>query len=89
MKKRPFKAGELFTWRSWGDGFVNVNESGHLEILTDSQTDARIDLHELLEQVHKQSVRPPVLVRFPQLIDQQMAKLNSGTVPAAEAGVSA
>ncbi len=64
----------MFTWRSWGDGFVNVNESGHLEILTDPQTDAHIDLHELLEQVRKQSVRPPVLVRFPQLIDQQMAK---------------
>lgn len=77
MKKQPFKAGELFTWRSWGDGFVNVNESGHLEILTDPQMDAHIDLHELLEHVRKQSVRPPVLVRFPQLIDQQMAKLNS------------
>jgi len=77
MKKRPFKADELFTWRSWGDGFVNVNDSGHLEILTDPQMASHIDLHELLEQLRKRSVRPPVLVRFPQLVDLQIERLNS------------
>jgi len=66
----------VFTWRAWGGEFVNVNDQGHLEILTDPERDCHVDLHELLLKLREESIRPPVLVRFPQLIDQQITKLN-------------
>lgn len=76
MKRQSFKTGEMFTWRAWGGEFVNVNEQGHLEIVLDPKTDSHVDLHELLTKLREDSVAPPVLVRFPQLIDHQITKLN-------------
>ncbi len=76
MKKLPLGAVEPFAWRSWGEGFVNVNDAGHLEILTDPATRGRVDLNALVTRLQRQRTRPPVLVRFPQLIDRQMENLQ-------------
>ncbi len=76
MKKLPLGAGEPFTWRSWGEGFVDVNAAGHLEIITNPATRNKVDLDSLVTRLRRQGVRPPVLVRFPQLIDRQMGTLQ-------------
>ncbi len=84
MKKLPLGAGEPFAWRSWGEGFANVNEAGHLEIITNPAARGRVDLDELVTRLQRQGVRPPVLVRFPQLIDRQMGTLQRAFKTATE-----
>ena len=76
MKKLALGAGEPFAWRSWGEGFVNVNDAGHLEVITDPGARHSVDLHGLVTLLQQKGVRPPVLVRFPQLIDRQLATLH-------------
>ena len=76
MKKLALGAGEPFAWRSWGEGFVNVNDAGHLEIITNPAARHNVDLHELVTLLQQRGVRPPVLVRFPQLIDRQLETLH-------------
>ena len=76
MKKLPLGAGDPFAWRSWGEGFVDVNHAGHLEVVTNPAARSKVDLHELVTLLQRQDVRPPVLVRFPQLIDRQMDTLH-------------
>lgn len=76
MKKVVFRAGDLFPWRSWGEGFVDINEAGHLEMLTTPDGKGRVDLSELVEALPSRSLRLPVLVRFPQIIDAQIDKLH-------------
>jgi arginine decarboxylase len=76
MNIEPFDNSELSTWRSWGQDYVNVNDSGHLEILPTSSGAGRVDLSELVSELHKQSMSLPMLVRFPQIIDSQMSKLQ-------------
>ncbi len=75
MKIKTFEASEQFTWRSWGQGYVNVNGEGHLEVLTVPDSIGRVDLYELVSALYKRSVSLPALVRFPQIIDSQIAKL--------------
>ena len=84
MKKLPLGAGEPFAWRSWGEGFANVNDAGHLEIITNPAAQGRVDLDELVTRLQRQGVRPPVLVRFPQLIDRQMETLQRAFKTATE-----
>ena len=85
MKRLPLGAGEPFAhWRSWGEGFVNVNDAGHLEVITNTATAGKADLHELVTRLQRQGVRLPVLVRFPQLIDRQMETLQRAFKTATE-----
>ena len=76
MKKLALGAEEPFAWRSWGEGFVNVNDAGHLEIVTNPAARHGVDLHGLVTLLRQRGVRPPVLVRFPQLIDRQLDTLH-------------
>lgn len=76
MKIEPFDKGDLSTWRSWGQDYVNVNDAGHLEILPTRDGVGRVDLYELVSALQKQSQSLPVLVRFPQIIDSQIDKLH-------------
>ena len=85
MKRLPLGAGDPFAhWRSWGEGFVNVNDAGHLEVITNTATAGKADLHELVTRLRRQGVRLPVLVRFPQLIDRQMETLQRAFKTATE-----
>ena len=84
MKKLSLGAEEPFAWRSWGEGFVNVNDAGHLEIITNPATRNKVDLHELVTLLQQRGVRPPVLVRFPQLIDRQLKTLQRAFKTATE-----
>lgn len=84
MKKRPLEAGEPFAWRSWGEGFIDVNDAGHLEIITNPAKQNKVDLHELVTLLQQRGVRPPVLVRFPQLIDRQLEILHRAFRTAAD-----
>ena len=85
MKRLPLGAGDPFAhWRSWGEGFVNVNDAGHLEVITNTATAGKADLHELVTRLRQQGVRLPVLVRFPQLIDRQMETLQRAFKTATE-----
>lgn len=76
MKKLPLGAGEPFAWRGWGAGLVDVNDAGHLEIITNAAARGKVDLDELVNRLRRQGVPLPVLVRFPQLIDRQMDTLH-------------
>ena len=76
MKKLALGAAEPFAWRSWGEGFVNVNDAGHLEVLTDPATRGKVDLADLVTRLQREGVYAPVLVRFPQLIDRQLETLH-------------
>ena len=85
MKRLPLEAGDPFAhWRSWGEGFVNVNDAGHLEVITNPAAAGKVDLHELVTRLQRRGVRPPVLVRFPQLIDRQMETLQRAFKTATE-----
>ena len=84
MKKLALGAAEPFAWRSWGEGFVNVNDAGHLEVLTDPAARGKVDLADLVTRLQRQGVYAPVLVRFPQLIDRQLETLHRAFTTATE-----
>ena len=47
---------------------ISVNPAGHLVVHPDGPDAAHIDLLELVEEVRKRGIAPPLLVRFPEIL---------------------
>jgi arginine decarboxylase len=63
---------------NWGAGYFEINTKGNL-IVRPAPNDARfVDLKELIDALQTQKkVQPPILLRFPQLLSNQLVKLCS------------
>lgn len=58
---------------SWGDGFADVNDAGHLEIGPGA---ARIDLKELVDELVERGIDLPLLIRFTDMVQARVETLN-------------
>lgn len=67
---------ETYGIENWGAGYFSVNKKGNL-IVHPTENDSRTaDVKEIIEDLRKRGVRPPILLRFPQLIAGQVRKLQ-------------
>lgn len=62
----------------WGAGYFEINAKGHLAVRP-GRGDARtVDVKELVDHlVEKRRVQPPILLRFPQILTNQLARLHA------------
>lgn len=78
MKKlTPEESGQIYGVEHWGAGYFEINRKGHL-IARPGRGDPRwVDLKELVEQlVHERHLQPPLLLRFPQILGNQLQTLH-------------
>lgn len=67
---------ETYGIENWGAGYFSVNKKGNL-IVHPTENDSRTaDVKEIIDDLRKRGVRPPILLRFPQLIAGQVRKLQ-------------
>ncbi|MFI3245435.1 MAG: biosynthetic arginine decarboxylase [Ferrimonas sp.] len=60
----------------WSNGYFTINQHGHVAA-TPTATHQQIDLHQLAEQLQDNGMTLPVLVRFPDILRQQVHTLCS------------
>jgi arginine decarboxylase len=67
---------ETYGVEHWGAGYFEINGKGNL-IVRPAKGDARfVDVKELVDDlVGKRKVQPPILLRFPQILSNQLTKL--------------
>lgn len=58
----------------WGEGFLTVNEAGHLEFGPPGKP--RVDLHRLAVALGERGITAPFVLRFPSMIDAQMGRMR-------------
>ena len=70
---------------NWGAGYFEINSKGHL-VVRPARGDARyLDLKELMDTlVEQRKVQVPVLLRFPQILSNQLLKLQRAFHAASE-----
>ena len=68
------KAAELYQVEGWGSGYFRINESGNVESVADGVHS--IDLKQLCDQLAKQDIYPPLLLRFSDILNSRMEQLN-------------
>jgi arginine decarboxylase len=68
------QAEELYQIESWGSGYFSINDLGHMEVITDGIR--RIDLKKLCDELGERQLRPPLLLRFSDMLKRRMAQIH-------------
>ncbi len=67
---------ELYNINGWGLNYFSINEKGHVAV-TPKTGGASIDLKELMEELQVRDVEAPVLLRFPDILDNRIEKISN------------
>ncbi len=82
-KWRIEDSAELYNINGWGINFFSINEKGNVTV-TPKKNGVQIDLHELVEELQLRDVSAPMLLRFPDILDNRIEKMASCFKIAAE-----
>src|SRR5664279_2204973 len=82
-KWRIEDSAELYNINGWGIDFFSINEKGHVTV-TPKKDGIQVDLHELVEELQLRDVSAPMLLRFPDILDNRIEKMASCFKVAAE-----
>ncbi|MBP7215475.1 MAG: biosynthetic arginine decarboxylase, partial [Candidatus Kapabacteria bacterium] len=67
-------ANELYNITGWGNGYFGINEKGNIYVAP-RQNGRRIDLKEIIDELMLKDVEMPVLLRFPDILDDRIEML--------------
>ena len=75
MKKWTIEASaELYNIKGWGTSYFGINEKGDVYV-SPTKNDVHIDLRELMDELALRDVTAPVLLRFPDILDNRIEKM--------------
>ena len=76
MKKwRIEDSEELYNIKGWGVNYFGINEEGHVYV-TPKKNSVQVDLKEVVDQLATRHVTAPVLLRFPDILDNRIEKTD-------------
>jgi arginine decarboxylase len=70
------RSAKLYQIRGWGEPYFRVNERGHVEVHPDPTDDSAIDLYDLTMQLAERGLDLPLLIRFPNILQDRIRLLN-------------
>lgn len=66
---------ELYNINGWGTAYFGINEKGHA-FVTPCKDNTQIDLCDVIDELALRDVTPPVLLRFPDILDNRIEKMS-------------
>ena len=76
MRKWRFEdSAELYNINGWGLKYFSINDKGHVAV-TPREGSASVDLKELMDELQVRDVTSPVLLRFPDILDNRIEKIS-------------
>ncbi|MDE6513256.1 MAG: biosynthetic arginine decarboxylase [Muribaculaceae bacterium] len=75
-KWRIEDSAELYNINGWGRNYFSINEKGHVQV-TPKEGLAAVDLKEVMDELQVRDVQAPVLLRFPDILDNRVEKISS------------
>ncbi|WP_289733975.1 biosynthetic arginine decarboxylase [Paramuribaculum intestinale] len=82
-KWRIDDSSELYNINGWGLKYFSINEKGHVAV-TPREGYASVDLKEVMDELQVRDVTAPVLLRFPDILDNRIEKISKCFRQAAE-----
>ena len=74
---------ELYNITGWGTSYFSINDAGHV-VVTPRRDGVTVDLTELVDELQLRDVASPMLLRFPDILDNRIEKMSSCFKQAAE-----
>ena len=82
-KWRVEDSSELYNIPGWGRQYFSVNEKGHM-VVTPREGLASVDLRDVMDELQVRDITAPVLLRFPDILDNRVEKISNCFKKAAE-----
>lgn len=71
------QAEELYRVKRWGGGYFQIGDNGNLHITPNEDDEhLRIDFKSVIEEIQRENIQFPVVVRFHDILRAQVAALN-------------
>ncbi len=70
------KSEKLYQIKGWGEPYFRINERGHVAVCPDPTLDGTIDLYDLTRQLGERGLDLPLLIRFPNILQDRIRLLN-------------
>lgn len=74
-KWRIEDSAELYNINGWGRNYFSINDKGHV-IVTPRAGYAPVDLRDVMDELKIKDISAPVLLRFPDILDNRIEKIS-------------
>ena len=71
------KSDELYAVKLWGAPYFSINAAGHMVVSPLGERGGSIDLYELINSLKARDIHLPILLRFPDILQDRIERLNS------------
>ena len=75
-KWRVDDSAEMYNIRGWGRSYFDINEKGNVTV-TPRPGDFPVDLKELMDRLQERDLTSPILLRFPDILDNRIEKISN------------
>ena len=75
-KWRIDDSAELYNINGWGLKYFSINDKGHVTV-TPREGYASVDLKEIMDELQVKDIASPVLLRFPDILDNRIEKISN------------
>lgn len=75
-KWRIDDSAELYNIKGWGRNYFSINEKGNVEV-TPRQGSVSVDLKEVMDELQVRDLSSPILLRFPDILDNRIEKISN------------
>ena len=75
---------ELYNINGWGNGYFSINEKGHVQVTPYKLLGGSVDLSDLMRELYLSDVSAPVLIRFPEILDNRIDKISQSFAKASK-----
>jgi arginine decarboxylase len=79
VPEAPFKytdAEELYAVSAWASGYFDVGRTGDMQVLLRGESASKVSLPEIVETLTREGRALPVILRFPQIIEDRLDRIN-------------
>lgn len=66
---------ELYNINGWGNPYFGVNAEGNMYVVP-GKDDTQVDLHDVMDELSLRDITPPVLLRFPDILDSRIEQTS-------------
>ncbi len=67
---------ELYNIKGWGVNYFGINEKGHVYV-SPHKDHVQVDLKELVDELEARHVSPPIILRFPDILDSRIESTSA------------
>ncbi|MDD2931084.1 MAG: biosynthetic arginine decarboxylase [Fermentimonas sp.] len=75
---------ELYNINGWGNGYFSINDKGNVQVTPTKQEELSVDLNDLMRELYLRDVVAPVLIRFPEILDNRIEKISQSFAKASK-----